>query len=198
MRNTSPITSNIVGFRYGTQRKSQGFLIRLYIYILTHIHIPMYHGHTCIVSVVCMRPCVCNSGAGIQLYPNWRAPPPRFQFQALILKFQNLGKHVGPLSDCFHNTRCVANNEKLRHSGWKMHSNLEANLHIYVYMYYTYDYVYMCIYTHGYTYRFVSLCMSMYAYIYIHIHTCSCTFKACAHAHVYIYTYVYIDRWIHR
>ena len=121
-------------------------------------------------------------------------PPPRFQFQTLIPKFQNLGKHVGPLPDNFHNRRCVANNEKLRHSGWKMHSNLEANLqYICLYEYYTYDYVYMCIYTHRYTYRFVSLCMSMYAYIYIyiyiHIHTCSCTFKACAHAHVYIYIY---------
>ena len=171
----------------------------MYICIYAHIYtyIPMYHGHTCSVSVVCMRACVCNSGAGMQLYPNWR-PPPRFQFQTLIPKFQNLGKHVGPLPDNFHNRRCVANNEKLRHSGRKMHSNLEANLHIYVYMYYTYDYVYMCIYTHGYTYRFVSLCMSMYAYIYTYTHMFMHFQSLCTRTCIYIYTYVYIDRWIHR
>ena len=164
--------------------------IYVYTHTYTHTYLCITGTHAVFLWYACEH--VCATAGLVCSYTLTGGPPPRFQFQTLIPKFQNLGKHVGPLPDNFHNRRCVANNEKLRHSGWKMHSNLEANLHIYVYMYYTYDYVYMCIYTHGYTYRFVSLCMSMYAYIYTYTHMFMHFQSLCTRTCIYIYIHMYI------
>ena len=123
----------------------------------------MYHGHTCIVSAVCMRACVCNSGAGIQLYPNWRAPPDSNSnmWGSCPTAFTIEDALRAMRSFDIQDRRCIVT--------------------------LTYDYVYMCIYTQTFTYRYVSLCISMYVYaciyIYTYIHTHVHALSKPVHAH---------------